>query len=164
MWTVAVQEPGGGFTDPGITTEAVATDDGFTLSGTKRHVLFASAAQHPIAAAKDTDDRVDLFVVDAGAEGMTLTQQMSDIEGRYWIMDKSLGSVLIILYKLFHAAAMPEPLFLKRPVPFSGGCPILCHSLLKNKIAFSLRTGLLFFKMSDETGKDNTGIDWTATG
>ena len=42
---------------------------------------------------------------------MTVTQQMSDIEGRYWIMDKSLGSVLIILYKLFHAAAMPEPLF-----------------------------------------------------
>ena len=77
VWTVAVQEPGGGFTDAGITTEAVATDDGFTLSGTKRHVLFASAAQHLIVAAKGTDDRVDLFVVDAGAEGMTLTQQMS---------------------------------------------------------------------------------------
>jgi len=42
---------------------------------------------------------------------MTVTQQMSDIEGRYWIMDKSIGSVLIILYKLFHTAAMPEPLF-----------------------------------------------------
>ena len=77
VWTVAVQEPGGGFTDAGITTEAVATDDGFTLSGAKRHVLFASAAQHLIVAAKGTDDRVDLFVVDAGAEGMTLTQQMS---------------------------------------------------------------------------------------
>jgi len=41
----------------------------------------------------------------------TVSQQMSDIEGRYWIMDKSLGAVLIILYKLFFTAAMPAPLF-----------------------------------------------------
>ncbi|CCM64662.1 MULTISPECIES: acyl-CoA dehydrogenase family protein [Candidatus Microthrix] len=77
VWTVAVQEPGGGFTDAGITTKAVTTDAGFALTGTKRHVFFASAAQHLVVAARAADDRVDLFVVDAGAEGMTLTQQMS---------------------------------------------------------------------------------------
>lgn len=77
VWTVAVHEPDGGFTDAGITTQAVAADDGVTLTGTKRHVLFASAAQHLIVAAKAADDRVDLFVVDAGADNMTLTQQMS---------------------------------------------------------------------------------------
>jgi uncharacterized membrane protein len=40
-----------------------------------------------------------------------VSQQMSDIEGRYWIMDKSLGAVLIILYKLFLTAAVPSELF-----------------------------------------------------
>ncbi len=77
VWTVAVQEPDGGFLEAGITVEAVATDDGFALSGTKRHVFFASAADHLIVAARANDGRVDLFVVDAGAEGMALTQQMS---------------------------------------------------------------------------------------
>jgi hypothetical protein len=42
---------------------------------------------------------------------MVVQQQMSDITGRYWIMDKSIGAALIILYKLFLTAAMPAPFF-----------------------------------------------------
>lgn len=42
---------------------------------------------------------------------MVVQQQMTDITGRYWIMDKSLGSVLIILYKLFLTAAVPARFF-----------------------------------------------------
>lgn len=77
VWTVAVHEPGGGFTEGGITARATATDDGFSLSGTKRHVCFASAAEHLLVAARGADDRVDLFVVDAGVDRLTLTQQMT---------------------------------------------------------------------------------------
>lgn len=42
---------------------------------------------------------------------LVVQRQMTDIAGRYWIMDKSLGSVLIILYKLFLTAAVPAELF-----------------------------------------------------
>lgn len=38
-------------------------------------------------------------------------QQMANIAGNYWIMDTSVGSVLIILYKIFLSAAMPSELF-----------------------------------------------------
>jgi len=42
---------------------------------------------------------------------MVVQQQMSDITGRYWIMENSPGSVLVILYKLFMTASVPSEFF-----------------------------------------------------
>ena len=53
--------------------------DGFVITGTKRHVAFAKAATALVVLARtgDAPGDVDLFVVDAGADGVTLTQQMT---------------------------------------------------------------------------------------
>lgn len=40
---------------------------------------------------------------------MVIMNQMSEIEGRYWIMDAGPGAVLGIFYKQFWASAMAEP-------------------------------------------------------
>lgn len=40
-----------------------------------------------------------------------IRKQMSGISGSYWIMDKSLGSIVVNLYKLFFTAAVPETFF-----------------------------------------------------
>jgi len=42
---------------------------------------------------------------------MIVRQQMSNISGRYWIVDKSIGAVVVNVYKLFFAATVPTPLF-----------------------------------------------------
>jgi len=72
-------EPENGFGPKGVQVRAVADGDGFLLSGTKRHVAFAQAATALIVLARtgDDPDAVDLFVVDAGAPGVALTQQLS---------------------------------------------------------------------------------------
>ena len=74
--TPAWLEPDRGFGEIGVQTKAVADGDDFLLSGVKRHVYFASAADRLIVLAR-TDDGVDLFLVEPTAEGMTLTQQLS---------------------------------------------------------------------------------------
>jgi alkylation response protein AidB-like acyl-CoA dehydrogenase len=77
--TPAWLEPDGAFSPLGVQLRAVASDGGFTLHGTKRHVTFAKAADRLVVLAR-TGDRptdVDLFVVDPTADGVRLVQQFS---------------------------------------------------------------------------------------
>ncbi|MGA3146900.1 MAG: acyl-CoA dehydrogenase family protein [Acidimicrobiales bacterium] len=76
--TPAWLEPENGFGEKGVQVRAVPDGDGFTITGTKRHVGFAKAATALIVLARTGDGPadVDLFVVDTGADGVTLTQQM----------------------------------------------------------------------------------------
>lgn len=77
--SVAWLEPEGGFGPGGITTTAVSDGDAFRLTGTKRHVGFAAAAQRLVVLARTGDGThdVDLFLVDPTAPGVRLTQQFS---------------------------------------------------------------------------------------
>jgi alkylation response protein AidB-like acyl-CoA dehydrogenase len=77
--TPAWLEPENGFGPKGVQVRAVADGDGFTISGTKRHVAFAKAATALVVLARtgDAPTDIDLFVVDPAADGVTLTQQMS---------------------------------------------------------------------------------------
>ncbi len=75
--TPAWLEPENGFGPNGVQVRAEPAGDAWTITGAKRHVAFASSATRLLvlartgAAAAD----VDLFLVDPGAEGVTLTQQ-----------------------------------------------------------------------------------------
>ena len=69
-------EPGRGFGPAGIQLEATARDGGWRLEGVKRHVPFARAADALIVLARTTAGPT-FFLVDTGAPGLTLTQQMS---------------------------------------------------------------------------------------
>ncbi len=53
--------------------------DGFSISGVKRHVAFAAAADRLVVLARTGDQPtdVDLFLVDPAAAGVTLTQRFS---------------------------------------------------------------------------------------
>ena len=77
--TPAWLEPENGFGPAGVQVRAEASGDGFTITGKKRHVLFASSAERLVVLARTGDalGDVDLFLVDPNAEGVTLTQQMS---------------------------------------------------------------------------------------
>jgi alkylation response protein AidB-like acyl-CoA dehydrogenase len=77
--TPAWLEPGGGFGPEGVQLRAQREGDAFVLSGTKRHVLFASAASRLVVLARtgDAPEDVDLFFLDPRAPGVTLTQQRS---------------------------------------------------------------------------------------
>jgi alkylation response protein AidB-like acyl-CoA dehydrogenase len=77
--TPAWLEPEGGFGAAGIQVRAVPDGDGLTISGTKRHVAFATSASRLLVLARtgDATRDVDLFLVDPAAEGVTLTQQFS---------------------------------------------------------------------------------------
>ncbi|MGA2520777.1 MAG: acyl-CoA dehydrogenase family protein [Acidimicrobiales bacterium] len=63
----------------GIQVRAVPDGGGFRLDGTKRHVPFASSATGFVVLARtgDAPGDVDLFLVDAGATGVSLHQQLS---------------------------------------------------------------------------------------
>jgi alkylation response protein AidB-like acyl-CoA dehydrogenase len=74
--TPAWLEPDRGYGPIGVKLEAKADGDDFVLTGVKRHVAYASAADQLIVLAR-TSDGVDLFLVDPSAEGVTLTQQLS---------------------------------------------------------------------------------------
>ncbi|HSJ97827.1 MAG TPA: acyl-CoA dehydrogenase family protein [Myxococcota bacterium] len=77
--TPAWLEPDGGFGARGVQLEGRADGDGFVLSGVKRHVPFASAANRLLVLARTgaVDGAVDLFLVDPQAAGVTFTQQKS---------------------------------------------------------------------------------------
>ena len=77
--TPAWLEPENGFTSRGVEARAVAEGSGFRLSGVKRHVAFASAADRLIVLARtgEAADAVDLFLVDPAAPGVGLRQQLS---------------------------------------------------------------------------------------
>jgi alkylation response protein AidB-like acyl-CoA dehydrogenase len=72
-------EPENGFTSSGVEARAVAEGSGFRLSGLKRHVAFASAADRLVVLARtgEAADAVDLFLVDPAAPGVSLRQQFS---------------------------------------------------------------------------------------
>ena len=61
----------------GVQVRAVPGGDGWTITGTKRHVPFASCASRLVVLARtgDAPEDVDLFLVDPAAPGVTLTQQ-----------------------------------------------------------------------------------------
>ncbi len=77
--TPAWLEPENGFGPRGVEVRAVPDGDGFTISGVKRHVVFARSAHRLVVLARtgDAEGDVDLFLVDPAAAGVTLTQQMS---------------------------------------------------------------------------------------
>ncbi len=79
IFTPAWTEPDNGFGPKGVQVEAVADGDGFTITGTKQHVYFASSAQRLIVLARTGAEptAIDLFLVDPSADGVTLTQKMS---------------------------------------------------------------------------------------
>jgi alkylation response protein AidB-like acyl-CoA dehydrogenase len=77
--TPAWLEPENGFGPKGVQVRAVADGDGFRITGTKRHVAFASSADRLVVLARtgDAPEAVDLFLVDPTANGVSLTQQMT---------------------------------------------------------------------------------------
>ncbi|GAC1315268.1 MAG: acyl-CoA dehydrogenase family protein [Acidimicrobiales bacterium] len=72
-------EPGGGYGPAGVTLTATPRGDGYELSGTKRHVPFASSASRLLVLARIAPgpDGVLYALVDPAAPGVTLTQQMT---------------------------------------------------------------------------------------
>src|SRR6266508_2653966 len=77
--TPAWLEPDGGFGTAGVQLLAERLRDGFVLTGTKRHVPFASSATRLLVAARvgTGPDDIAVFLVDPSADGVTLTQQHS---------------------------------------------------------------------------------------
>jgi alkylation response protein AidB-like acyl-CoA dehydrogenase len=76
--TPAWLEPDNSFGPRGVQARAEPDGDGgFRVSGTKLHVAFASSAHHLLLLVRtgDDDDEVDLFLLDPGAPGVTLTQR-----------------------------------------------------------------------------------------
>ena len=69
-------EPDRGYGPVGVQLSARAEGDDFVLSGVKRHVHFASSADRLIVLAR-SQQGVELFLVDPGAQGVELTQQLS---------------------------------------------------------------------------------------
>jgi alkylation response protein AidB-like acyl-CoA dehydrogenase len=70
--TLAYVEPSGKWDESGITMEATAAGDGYTLSGTKSFVLDGNAAGLILVAAK-TAAGTSLFAVQGDASGLTKT-------------------------------------------------------------------------------------------
>jgi len=72
-------EPDGGFGPLGVQLEAVRSGDAYVLSGIKRHVFDAKAAQKLLVLARTgkADDAVTLLLVDADAQGIGYEQQRS---------------------------------------------------------------------------------------
>ena len=78
--SVAWLEPDNSSGPSGVQMAAVPDGDGFVLSGTKRHVPYASSADRLVVlartgAADGGAEAIDLFLVDPAGEGMTLTLQ-----------------------------------------------------------------------------------------
>ena len=74
--TPAWMEPGHGFGPGGVQLVAAQAGDGWTLTGVKRHVLFARAATRLLVLAR-TVEGPTFFLVDPGARGVELTQQLT---------------------------------------------------------------------------------------
>lgn len=77
--TPAWLEPGNGYAAAGVQLRATADGGGVRLDGEKRHVFFAGAADHLVVLARsgEADTAIDLFLVDTGAAGLTLQQELS---------------------------------------------------------------------------------------
>jgi alkylation response protein AidB-like acyl-CoA dehydrogenase len=95
--TPAWIEPENGFSPLGVEVRAVPHGSGFSLSGLKRHVAFASSADRFVVLARtgDGDQDIDLFLVDPAAPGVTLRQQFtiaSDTQYEVTFTDVALTS------------------------------------------------------------------------
>jgi alkylation response protein AidB-like acyl-CoA dehydrogenase len=79
LLTPAWLEPDRGFGPVGVQLRAERDGRGYRLSGTKRHVPFASAATRLVVLARTGPGErdVDLLLVDPNAEGVKLTQQLT---------------------------------------------------------------------------------------
>ncbi len=79
IFTAAWLEPKGSAGPKGIQTRAAHGDDGFTVTGYKRHVAFARAATRLVVLARTGDGREDisLFLVDPNGPGVRLRQTKS---------------------------------------------------------------------------------------
>jgi alkylation response protein AidB-like acyl-CoA dehydrogenase len=77
--TPAWLEPHNGFGPKGVQVRAEASGDRFTISGTKLHVHFASAADRLLVLARtgQGEEDISVFLVDPGAKGVSLTQLKS---------------------------------------------------------------------------------------
>ena len=77
--TPAWLEPENSSRSTGVQVRAVPDGGGWTITGTKRHVAFASSASRLIVLARtgDAPGDVDLFLVDPADPGVTLTQQLT---------------------------------------------------------------------------------------
>jgi alkylation response protein AidB-like acyl-CoA dehydrogenase len=77
--TPAWLEPERGYGPVGVQLQAEAAGDELRLSGSKRHVHFASAATRLLVLARrgDGERDIDLLLVDPNTPGVTLTQQLS---------------------------------------------------------------------------------------
>jgi alkylation response protein AidB-like acyl-CoA dehydrogenase len=77
--TPAWLEPENSSGPTGVQLRAEPDGDGWTLTGVKRHVAFASSASRLLVLARtgDAPDAVDLFLVDPADPGVTLTQQLT---------------------------------------------------------------------------------------
>src|SRR5439155_1533294 len=77
--TPAWLEPDNSFGPKGVEVAASADGDGFSISGTKQHVYFASSAQRLLVLARTGTeaDAIDLFLVDPAAPGVTVSQRTS---------------------------------------------------------------------------------------
>lgn len=73
--TVAWLEPDRGFGPAGVAARAEQVAGGWRLSGVKRHVAFARAAQAMVVLARADTDAVGLFLVPTDAPGLALSQQ-----------------------------------------------------------------------------------------
>ncbi len=78
---VASLEPDNSYAASGVQLKASRDGESWTLSGAKRHVPFAQAATSMIVLARTDDGRdesgIVALLVEAGAEGITLTQQLT---------------------------------------------------------------------------------------
>ncbi|HET6817796.1 MAG TPA: acyl-CoA dehydrogenase family protein [Mycobacteriales bacterium] len=74
--TVAWLEAGGGFGPEGVQVTATPADGGYVLDGVKQHVPFARAADALLVLAR-APEGVVLVLVDAGAPGLSLEQQLT---------------------------------------------------------------------------------------
>lgn len=74
--SVAWLEPDRGYGEQGIAATAAKDGDGYRITGTKRHVVFASSAEALLTLAR-TDEGISLFLVPREGQGVTLTQQFS---------------------------------------------------------------------------------------
>ena len=77
--TPAWMEPANGFGPKGVQVRATASGDGFTISGTKLNVHYASSAERMLVLARtgDADTNISVFLVDPNAQGVKLTQALS---------------------------------------------------------------------------------------
>ncbi len=75
----AWNEAGAGFGPRSVQLRAEADGDGFRLSGSKRHVPYASSAARLVVLARtgDAETDIDLFLVDPAAAGVSLEQRRS---------------------------------------------------------------------------------------